>query len=164
MSHYLETMNEDAARAIDTPPELPDIGTIVVYVPRAGVMRMHRREFPAIVLAQNYEEQTLELFVMMEPEDMMLEQHVAFQSHNQPHHCWRYVRKPDQESVAENSRMGAYGDRLSEVENVVLQLQARLKALIYGDYNPLDKSVYDVMADFESRLAALAKTGGKKGK
>lgn len=153
MSHYLETMNEDAARAIDTPPELPDVGTVVVYFTRAGITRMGRQEFPAIVLAQNYEEQTLTLFVLMEPEDMMLEEHVTFQSHNQPHHCWRYVRKPDQQSIAENSRMGAYGDRL-----------AKLEALVYGDYNPLDKSVYDVMADFESRLAALAKTGGKKGK
>lgn len=156
MSHLLSTMNEDAADAIDNPPALPDIGTIVVYIPRAGMMRMGRREFPAIVLAGNAEEQTLELLVTMEPEDMIHEQHVVFQRFDQKQHCWRHVRKEQAEEhlINDNARMTAMANRL-----------AALEKLIYGDYDPLDISVYHVMQDFEGRLADLADVGrkGKKG-
>lgn len=152
MSHLLSTMNEEAAAAIDTPPELPDIGTIVVYIPRAGMMRMGRREFPALVLASDYEKQTLQLLVMMEPEDMMLEDHVVFQGHNQPHHCWRYVRKMPEQSIAENARLDAYGKRL-----------AALEAQVWGDYQPVDASIFDILSQFEAKLAEKAAGKAKKG-
>lgn len=92
MSHMLRTVNPQAAEAIDNPPPLPDVSTMVVFIPRAGVTRMHRGEFPAIVLAGNIEQQTLTLLVMMEPEDMIEESNVPFQSHNQSAFCWRHQR------------------------------------------------------------------------
>lgn len=153
MGHLLSTMNEAAADAIDNPPALPDVGTIVVYIPRAGIMRMGRREFPALVLGSNHEEQTVELMVIMEPEDMMTEQHVHFQSHNQTQHCWRHVRteQAQQRTEAELARLNAYGDRL-----------LRLERQIWGDdYEPADISIFSIMHDFETRLKA--KAGGKKG-
>ena len=154
MGHLLSTMNEGAANAIDNPPALPDVGTMVVYIPRAGVMRMGRREFPALVLGGTVEEQTLELMVIMEPEDMMLESHVAFQMHNQPNHCWRHIRteQSDQRTEAENARLNAMADRLTKIERQ-----------IWGeDYEASDVSLMAIMHEFEHRLAA--KAGGKKGK
>jgi hypothetical protein len=144
-------MNEEAAAAIDTPPELPDVGTMVVYIPRAGMQRMGRREFPAIVLAGNYEEQTLELMVMMEPEDMITESHVHFQSHNQNQHCWRYVRvnQGPQATESELVRQNKMGERL-----------ARLEQALFGEYEQADLCVYDILAKFETQLK---KAGGKKG-
>lgn len=152
MSHLLSTVNEDAAAAIDNPPELPDVGTIVVYIPRAGMMRMGRREFPAIVLGSNFEEQSLELMVMMEPEDMMVESHVMFQSHNQPQHCWRHVRteQSDQRTEAELARTNAMSVRLAALERQV-----------WGtEYEPIDMSIFEIMQEFETRLKA--KAGAKK--
>lgn len=92
MNHMLRTMNPEAADAIDQPPPLPDVATMVVFIPRAGVSRMHRSEFPAIVLAGNDERQTLTLLVTMEAEDMIEETNVPFQSHHQTAFCWRHVR------------------------------------------------------------------------
>lgn len=153
MGHMLSTVNEAAAEAIDNPPALPDIGTVVVYIPRAGMMRMGRREFPALVLSSNYEEQSLELLVMMEPEDMMMEQHVMFQSHNQPHHCWRHIRteQADQRTEGENARLNALAARVVALE----------KQIWGDDYEPIDNSIFGIMQDFETRLKA--KAGGKKG-
>lgn len=92
LGHLLSTVNPDAAAAIDNPPAPPDVGTIVVFKGRQGFSRMHRTEFPAMVLG-GYDDGTLELMVMMEPEDMMLESRVPFRSHNQDQFYWRYRRK-----------------------------------------------------------------------
>lgn len=91
MGHYLKTTNPEAADAIDNPPPPPDVSTWVVFLPRAGVTRMHRSEFPALVLGW-YPDGTLSLLVVMEAEDMITEERVPFQSHNQSAFCWRYRR------------------------------------------------------------------------
>lgn len=162
MSHLLATMNEDAAEEIDNPPALPDVGTMVVYIPRAGMMRMGRREFPAIVLGGKREEQTLELFVLMEPEDMMMESHVRFQGHNETQHCWRYRVALDAEmqTLVEivfrsiNSRMNAMAERLTNIEHKLAQVGVQ----IWGDeYEPIPETIFGIMQDFETRLKAAKK-------
>jgi len=55
------------------------------------MMRQGRTSFPADVLKQ-HEDGSLDLYVIMEPEEIIMEQRVSFQSHDQPHHCWAAVR------------------------------------------------------------------------
>lgn len=83
----LATVNPEAAAAIGTIKKV-GIGNPVVYHARAGHMRDKRTSFPALVMRQHDEDGTLDLLVFMEREDFAFEQRVAFQSHNQPHHCW----------------------------------------------------------------------------
>lgn len=132
MGHMLATVNPEAAAAIDNPPPPPDIATMVVFKPRAGVSRMHRTEFPAIVLGHR-EDGTLSLLVMMEPEDMIMEERVPFRSHNQDQFCWRYPRSSASDLEDRVAKIEAYldgedklvedvnghGERLNAIESVL---------------------------------------------
>lgn len=152
VGHLLKTVNPEAADAIDNPPAPPDVGTWVVFKGRAGFSRMHRTEFPALVLGAQPTDGTLELMVVMEPEDMITESRVPFQSHNQEHFCWRYRRKSAAEEAdgalgritaiedflrgedALGSTVEAIGKRLEAVESVLAsdeieQLEARIAKL-----------------------------------
>lgn len=108
MGHYLATTNPEAAAEIDNPPAPPDVSTWVVFLPRADVTRMHRSEFPALVLG-SYPDGTLSLMVVMEAEDMIMEERVPFQSHNQSAFCWRHRRAGPGEADLE--------PRIKEVED-----------------------------------------------
>lgn len=116
MSMMLKTVNPEAAEAIDNPPPPPDVGTWVVYKGRAGFSRMMRTEFPALVLGE-HKDGGLILMVVMEPEDMMMEDRVPFQSHNQEHFCWRYRRASEAEIVTGNDRINALSTRLAALED-----------------------------------------------
>lgn len=94
LGHLLSTVNPKAAAEIDNPPAPPDVGTWVVFKDRAGVSRMHRVEFPALVLGAD-SEGLLSLMVVLEPEDMKMEDHVPFRSHNAENYYWRHVRKAE---------------------------------------------------------------------
>lgn len=166
MGHLLKSVNPEAVERIENPGfDAPDVGVMVVYRARRGVMRMGRTEFPAIVLGHD-DEGFLDLFVLMEPEDMMLESHVRpFVEGNEDHgHCWR----PVEDEVGEIDR------NLEEAEGTIttmsleiaglkegLEAQAEqireLKALLLGDYKPAKLSVYDLLAEFEKKLKAKSK-------
>jgi len=144
MGHLLASVNKEAAERIEDPTmDAPDIGTMVVYIPRAGIMRMGRREFPAIVLG-NDEHGHLDLFVLMEPEDMMLEQHVRPQQ-TEEGHSWRHVDLPPA------PEMEALDVLKETIEAQAAQI-AELRKLILGDYNPAVLSVYDLLAEFEAKV------------
>lgn len=87
----LATVNPEAAAAIGNIKKV-GVGNRVVYHARAGMMRQGRTEFPADVLKQHPDDGSLDLYVIMEPEEIIMEQRVQFQSHNQPHHCWSVVK------------------------------------------------------------------------
>lgn len=149
MAHMLATMNPEAAAAIDNPPAPPDVSTWVVFLPRAGVTRMHRSEFPALVLGA-YPDGTLSLMVVMEAEDIIMEERVPFQSHNQAAYCWRHRRagpgeadlepriKELEDFLAGEDKLGeiveAIGKRVEQVELVLANeeieaLEKRIEAL-----------------------------------
>lgn len=86
----LSTINPEAAEAIGNIKKI-GVGNRVVYHARAGMMRQGRITFPADVLKQ-HEDGSLDLYVIMEPEEIIMEQRVAFQSHNQANHCWSVVQ------------------------------------------------------------------------
>lgn len=155
MGHLLSTVNKAAAERIEDPTmDAPDIGTMVVYKPRAGIMRMGRTEFPAIVLGHD-ENGHLDLFVLMEPEDMMMEQHVRPQL-NDEGHSWRYPEAPpapEEDRVEIEAIKSAYNDLEARVLEAERQ-NAELRKLLLGDYNPAKLSVYDLLAEFEGKLNA----------
>lgn len=95
----LSTVNPAAAEAIGKITKV-GVGSRVVYHARAGMMRQGRTSFPADVLKQHPDDGSLDLYVIMEPEEIIMEQRVAFQSHNQPHHCWSVVQDVPGEAVS----------------------------------------------------------------
>lgn len=152
MGHMLATMNPKAASEIGNPPAAPDVSTWVVFKPRAGVSRMHRTEFPAMVMG-SYDDGTLSLMVVMEAEDMISEERVPFQSHNQSAFCWRHRRsgageadlepriKEIEEFLRGEDKLGdiveAIGKRVETVEGVLASdemeaLEKRIAALEGG--------------------------------
>jgi hypothetical protein len=153
LSHLLKSVNPEAVERIEDPTmDAPDIGTMVVYIPRNGIQRMGRREFPAIVLG-NDQDGYLDLFVLMEPEDMMLESHVRPQLSDEGH-SWRYPEQPplDEETESRLSSLQAENKTLSETVEVLQAQIADLRKIVIGDYNPADLSVYSLLHEFESKL------------
>jgi hypothetical protein len=162
MSHLLATVNPAAADAIDHPPEQPDIGTWVVFKGRAGFSRMHRTEFPAMVLGHQPADGTLTLYVVMEPEDVMMEDRVPFQSHNQEHFCWRWRKVSEGERAnamnGDINRLNDLAKRVSEIEDYLQQEDALGDTI--GHINVRLNTVENVMASdevevLEKRVAAL---------
>lgn len=165
MSHLLSSVNPKAAAEIDNPPPAPDVGTWVVFKGRAGFSRMHRTEFPALVLGE-HREGGLILMVVMEPEDMMMEDRVPFQSHNQDHYCWRYRRASEAEIEGENVRLNALAKRLSAIEEQLSGEDALMEDV--EQINARVKTIESVLASdeveaLEKRIAAL-EAKAKKGK
>lgn len=168
MGHLLASVNPEAADAIDHPPAPPDVGTWVVYRGRAGFSRMHRTEFAALVLGA-HDDGSLTLMVVMEPEDMMMEIRVPFQSHNQPNFCWRYRVKSKEEMAAENSEFAALDQRVAALEaaidgeDILVDKVEALEKQVWGDYNATDKSIFSHLAGFEDRLkeAGFGKKAGR---
>jgi hypothetical protein len=165
LSHLLASVNKEAAERIEDPAmDAPDIGTMVVYIPRAGIMRMGRREFPGIVLGHD-EHGHLDLFVLMEPEDMMMEQHVRPQL-NDEGHAWRHVDLPpiegeeDAEALRSQvrdlkSELEAEKGNVEALRTVAGQIRAEvaeLRKIVLGNFKPADLSVYDLLAEFEGKL------------
>lgn len=168
LGHYLQTSNPKAAAEIDNPPSPPDVSTWVVFLPRAGVTRMHRSEFPALVLG-HYDDGTLSLMVVMEAEDMISEERVPFQSHNQSAFCWRHRRAGPVEADLE-PRIREIEDFLREEGNDdVVAMDSKLLAVLEGIGKRVEtiESVLasDEMEALEKRIAALeGKKPGRKPK
>lgn len=121
----LSTVNPEAAAAIGNIKKV-GVGSRVVYHARAGMMRQGRTAFPADVLKQ-HEDGSLDLYVIMEPEEIIMEQRVAFQSHDQPHHCWSVVRDAPAERKDDASE-GLLG-QVPAMRDALNQVFERLEAL-----------------------------------
>ena len=148
MGHLLSSVNPEAAERIENPTMgAPDIGTPVVYIARAGFQRMGRHEFPASVLGHD-EEGHLSLLVTMEPEDMMMEDHVRPQMSDEGH-TWRHVEMTVPDDVLEMQEI--ISAQAEHIEALGLEL-ADLKKIVLGDYKPAKLSVYELLAEFEAKL------------
>lgn len=162
MSHMLATVNAAAAEAIDNPVAPPDIATWVIFKGRAGFSRMHRTEFPAMVLGSHPEDGSLTLMVVMEPEDMMMETRVPFQSHNQEHFCWRYRRPGKAEMEAGDEGVAA---RLKKIEDYLAGEDAVGEAIeVLQNRLATAESVLmnDEIEQLDKRIAALEKKPKKE--
>jgi len=162
LSHLLATVNQSAADAIDHPPEAPDVGTWVVFKGRAGFSRMHRTEFPAMVLGSQPNDGTLTLMVVMEPEDMMIEDRVPFQSHNQENFCWRWRKispaEKDHALNGDTDRVNALAGRVTEIENYLAEEDALGDTISHlnGRLNSVESVLAsDEIEVLEKRIAVL---------
>lgn len=122
----LATVNPAAAAAIGNITKV-GVGNIVVYHARAGYMRDRRTSFPALVFRQHEDDGSLDLLVFMEREDFATEEHVAFQSHNQPHHCWSVVEDVPSETPPMSADAGSV--TWANAGETIQQLIARVEAL-----------------------------------
>ncbi len=127
-----------------------DVGTRVVYIPRPGHSRMGRNAFPADVLHINPDDGSVELFVVMEAEDLVTESRVGMMRDADDRHCWRHVRT-DESAMHEPSRLNSQASRLVEVEDQLVVL----KDQVFGEYVSPPKAVMDYLADFDARLRAM---------
>lgn len=152
VGHMLATVNPEAAAAIDNPPTPPDVGTWVVFVPRPGVSRMHRTEFGAMVMG-HHDDGTLQLWVVLEPEDHMMETRVPFQSHNQAF-SWRYARG----STADLERRVAKLEEYLEGDDALVEDVEQLRGRVTTVENVMASDEIEVL---EKRLDKLEKAAKK---
>jgi hypothetical protein len=138
MGHLLESSNPEAAAVMEGEyPRVPT-GMPVRFITRQGSMRGGRTEFFATVMKQN-EDGSVDLLVLMEPEDLVEERHINKISEHQVHQVWAPLVYSTQ-----------------EIDTMMSDLFAR----IYGDFAEPEKSLMDYLADFDVRLRKLEK--GKK--
>lgn len=71
MAHMLASINPEAADEIDRPTPLPDIGSTVVYIPRAGQVRAGKTRVPAIVTGRDVDNRLLDLVVIYDADDFL---------------------------------------------------------------------------------------------
>src|ERR1700760_4285749 len=90
MGHMLASSNPEAAATMNG--EFPKVqtGLPVKYISRQGAMRAGRTEFFATVMGQNADG-TVNLLVMMEPEDFVEERHVQQFGEQYQTHCWQPI-------------------------------------------------------------------------
>lgn len=87
MGHLLASSNPEAAAAMNGDFPKVQVGLPVKYISRQGAMRAGRTEFFATVMKQN-DDGTVDLLVMMEPEDFVEERHVQRFGEQYHTHCW----------------------------------------------------------------------------
>lgn len=87
MGHLLASSNPEAAAAMNGDFPKVQVGLPVKYISRQGAMRAGRAEFFATVMKQN-DDGTVDLLVMMEPEDFVEERHVQRFGEQYHTHCW----------------------------------------------------------------------------
>ena len=102
-------------------------------------MRAGRTEFFASVMKQHPDDGSVDLLVMMEPEDLVEERRIQKFSDHQQHHVW----KPIVYSV-------------DEIDTMMVDVISR----IFGPFEEPEKSLMEYLADFDARLSRLEK--GKK--
>ena len=141
MGHLLETVNPDAAAVIDGEFEVIQVGMPVLFRARAGSMRAGRTSFFASVMKQNQDDGSVDLLVMMEPEDFVEERHVRRFSEQQQTQVW----EPIVPSLAD---FNALAERLSALEKNVL-----------GPFRDPPMALMEYMDNFDKRLRALEKKG-----
>jgi hypothetical protein len=155
MSHLMSTMTdvvqrEDRAREIRE--NLPDIGTAVVYIARPGEGRSGKSEFPAIVMHQEPDGESVVLLVMYDVDDTVTRPAVREVSEEIPWPAWRHVRGREPEKFEPT--------RLNHMRRDIDEVRERLDELneaIYGAWERPEKSVIEIFAVFEKGLKDLGK-------
>lgn len=140
MNHYLATVNEEATLQPD-PSDLPGIGSRIVFVPRGGIRRDGRVEFPADVMRIR-PEGTLDIFVTYDKDEQLIEEHVPRLSDVHTF-GWKPVDNPP-EILTEPSRLNELRRDLDQLRDDV-----------HGEFDPSGKAVVQHLADFDERLRAM---------
>lgn len=140
MSHYLRTVNEGAAAAIQPAAKslpLPPIGAAVMYTMRPGHGRNGRTKFPALVQAHRDGRQ-LDLTVIIDAGDFSDETFVAEAGPGAEQHCWEASAPV---GGADPAELAALRAEIAELRHIML-----------GDYEAPSISFIDVLVEFETKL------------
>lgn len=181
MSHLLQSVNPQAAAAIQPAParpKLPGVGELVVYHMRAGYARSGRTTFPAIVQGHG-DRETLMLTVIIDAQDLADESLVEEIGIGREFHVWEKTNQIHPELIAQwrvemaqvlkqvqevQASMASLRDEVAHALKVAMNGRSEVKSLedaIYGEFNRPNISLVSILADFERRLAAIAVDGSK---
>lgn len=172
MGHYLATENPEAAAEIDTRPEpklavkdaptikilenppvqdLPDIGTIVVYLCRPGEGRAGKTEFPAMVM-HHEPYGALYLLVFYDYDDQVCRPNIREASEDTPWPAWRHVILPAGEAF-EPSRLNILR---KDVDALRTDLDRTCEG-IYAGYQAPEGGLMAFLVKFEEKLKDISK-------
>ena len=161
MGHLLATVNPGAADMVGgTEATLPGVASTVIYICRPGEGRRGKHEFPAIVMSEPMDgNNAIDLVVVYDDADFGYRERIPMQSAQHDFPAWRYPReaKPPQFSQDSLDEMRA---RLDEMQTR-LDSYEDLRGALFGPYEKPKKSVMEYLADFETKLKALAPKKGK---
>lgn len=176
MSMLLATNNPTAAAAIGMEKRenfLPKIGTPVIYHPRIGERRAGRETFPAFVMAHMSEGgvdlDSVELLILYGAEDQSTARFIKPRSAENDQNCFECQVQPDRQIYADASVLGDFPAagtghvvRVATVfpddSATIIGLRAEieeLRSLIIGSYEPMPKSIYDMLADLDAKIGKL---------
>lgn len=149
MGHLLETVNPEAAKALQHPATPIDlkaqVGWTVLYRGRRGEMRLGRVTFPAIV-THVHDDGTVNLAVIYDGSD--------FQTQD---------RVPPQVGEERGFSLVMSEQQSMAVEIAALRAEiAALRAEMFGEYEPIGQPAVEILNEFETRIAALEKLTAKK--
>lgn len=140
----------DLARAAfvegaDGPEPLPDVGTPIVFYPRRGMGRMNLIKFPGVVQRVREDTGKIDVIVFFDIEDTMRFERVSRRSADMPEMVWDYPATRIPHEPFEPSRVNRLADDL-----------AKLRAMLLGDFEEPAIPLFEIFADMEGRLKALA--------
>ena len=136
--------------------DLPDLGTIVVYIARPGEGRAGKSEFPAMVMHQEPDRESLVLMVIYDVDDMVLRPAVREVTDDNPWPAWRHRRGQAPEKF-EPTRINAIRRDLGDA----CERLDELNRAIYGEWEAPDKSILEFLVQFEKALKDLSKRVAK---
>lgn len=148
MSHLLATVNPEAADPT-APPDLPEMGEMVIYRVRPGEGRRGRAEFPALVLYQNNVRGRtgLDLLVCYDANDVILMDSVQMMDEFHDSSCWRLREEHESNIRVELARL--------REENVAL------RRAVFGDWNEPEGGLMEYLVDFEKRIKVVEANAAK---
>jgi hypothetical protein len=132
--------------------DLPDIGTIVVYLARPGEGRAGKSEFPAIVMHHEPDRESVVLYVIYDVDDHVTRPAMREASDEIPYPAWRYRRDQELERF-DPTRINIIRRDLNDtVEHL-----DEMKRALYGEWERPDKSILEILVEFETKLKDIAK-------
>lgn len=148
MSHLLATINPEAADPV-APPDLPEMGEMVIYRVRPGEGRRGKSEFPALVLgANNIRGRTgLDILVCYDANDVIMMDSVQMMDDFHDSSCWRLR-----------------GEHESNIRVELARLREEIAALrraVFGDWNEPEGGLMEYLVDFEKRIKVVEANAAK---
>lgn len=139
MAHMLASINREAADEIDRPTPLPDIGSTVVYIPRAGQVRAGKTRVPAIVTGRDVDNRLLDLVVIYDADDFLSKPRIPRRQGDDhgwelvggqalsPEMAWAHEFRDHKEKSGEI--LGDVGSQLNELRNIIASVNSRVDAV-----------------------------------
>ena len=141
MAHLSNTMtriaDEESGAAQASLDPLPPVGSSVTFRLRGRDFRNGADTFAAIVTRQHLDKGTIDVVVVLDADDFMSQKEIP--------------RETEESGWGWSPVAGGDSDALAALE----RFKDELGAVLFGSHAKVEESVYDVLIDFEERIAAL---------